>query len=153
MGTGGALRQALALTRAEWLLALNGDSYVTCDLPAFYSWHLGGGFTGSLALAQVDDCSRFGSVRVDERGAIESFEEKRGRPEPGWINAGVYLLSRRLLESLPEDGAVSLEREAFPSWLPHRLGGYRSSGAFLDIGTPESLARAERFLAGLGATT
>jgi D-glycero-alpha-D-manno-heptose 1-phosphate guanylyltransferase len=151
LGTAGALRQALALTRAEWLLALNGDSYVACDLPAFYSWHQGGRFAGSLALAQVEDCSRFGTVRVNEQGTIESFEEKQSSSAPGWINAGVYLLSRRLLESLPEGQPISLERDAFPVWLPHRLGGYRSAGAFLDIGTPESLSRAETFLAGLGA--
>ena len=150
LGTGGALRQALGLTSAETVLALNGDSFVSCDLTAFHSWHRDGKFVGSLALARVDDCSRFGTVRVDDRGTIESFDEKQGQPEPGWINAGVYLLSRRLLESLPEGCPVSIERDAFPSWLPHRLGGYCGSGAFLDIGTPESFAHAEEFLAGLG---
>jgi D-glycero-alpha-D-manno-heptose 1-phosphate guanylyltransferase len=153
LGTGGALRQALGLTSAETVLALNGDSYVSCDLKAFHSWHRDGGFVGSLALARVDDCSRFGTVRTDENGIIQSFDEKRGRPEAGWINAGVYLLSRRLLESLPEGCPVSIERDAFPSWLPHRLGGYSGSGAFLDIGTPESFARAEAFLAGQGTAS
>jgi NDP-sugar pyrophosphorylase family protein len=153
LGTGGALRRALGLTHAETVLALNGDSFVSCDLPVFLAWHRAHGFAGSLVLAEVDDASRFGTVRVNDGGAIRAFEEKRGNAEPGWINGGVYLLSRRLLESLPEGQPVSIEREGFPAWLSSGLGGYQSSGAFLDIGTPESLARAEAFLAGLGAAS
>jgi NDP-sugar pyrophosphorylase family protein len=151
LGTGGALCRALGLTHAETVLALNGDSFVSCDLPAFVAWHQAHGFAGSLVLAEVEDASRFGTVRLGESGAIASFEEKSGRAEPGWINGGVYLLSRRLLESLPEGCAVSIEREGFPAWLAGGLGGYQSTGAFLDIGTPESLARAGAFLARLEA--
>ena len=153
LGTGGALRRALGLTHAETVLALNSDCFVSCDLAAFLGWHQAHGFAGSLVLAEVEDASRFGTVRVHESGAIASFEEKRGRAEPGWINGGVYLLSRRLLESMPEGQPVSIEREGFPAWLSSGLGGYQSSGAFLDIGTPESLARAEAFLAGVGTAS
>jgi NDP-sugar pyrophosphorylase family protein len=153
LATGGALRRALSLTHAETILALNGDSFVSCDLPVFLAWHRAYGFAGSVVLAEVEDASRFGTARVNNDGAIQEFEEKRGRAEPGWINGGVYLLSRRLLESLPEGCAVSIEREGFPVWLSSGLGGYRSSGAFLDFGTPESLARAEAFLAGLGTAS
>ncbi len=153
LGTGGALRQALALTHAESLLALNGDSFVACDLPAFQSWHQAHGFAGSLVLAQVEDARASARSAPTTRDSFASFEEKQGRPAPGWINAGVYLLSRWLLELLPEGQPLSLERDAFPAWLPHGLGGYRSSGAFLDIGTPESLSSAEAFLAGVGAVS
>lgn len=151
LGTGGALRRALGLSHAETVLALNGDSFVSCDLPVFLAWHRAHGFAASLVLAEVEDVARFGTVRVNDGGAIRAFEEKRGQTEPGWINGGVYLLSRRLLESLPEGQPVSIEREGFPAWLSSGLGGYQSSGAFLDMGTPESLARAEVFLASQSA--
>jgi NDP-sugar pyrophosphorylase family protein len=101
----------------------------------------------------VADAGRFGTVMVDDGGAIRSFEEKRGLAVPGWINAGVYLLSRQLLELLPAGRAVSLEKEAFPAWSRRGLGGFRTRSAFLDIGTPESFARAEPFLAGVGAAS
>jgi D-glycero-alpha-D-manno-heptose 1-phosphate guanylyltransferase len=148
LGTGGALRQALNVTDAEVFLVLNGDSAIDCDLQPFIDWHYEHGLLGSLLLTHVDDASRFGTVLTDERGVIQAFREKEGRPIPGWINAGVYLLSRRLLEPLAEGQAYSLEKELFPRWLQQGLGGYRVQAAFLDIGTPESLAQASAFLSG-----
>jgi NDP-sugar pyrophosphorylase family protein len=151
LGTGGALRQAMGMTSADTLLALNGDSFVAYDFQAFLAWHQESNFAASLVLTQVPDCSRFGTVDVTPQGVIRSFAEKTGRAEAGWINGGVYLVSRPLLSSLPQERTLSIERDVFPSWLSVGLGGYRSSGAFLDIGTPESLAQAETFLTGLEA--
>ena len=39
LGTGGALRHALALVRSPELLALNGDSFCELDLAHFWLWH------------------------------------------------------------------------------------------------------------------
>ena len=151
LGTGGAVRQALKIIDADSFLVLNGDSYIDCDLQPFIDRHRGHGLPGSLLLTHVDDASRFGTVLTDERGVIEAFREKEGRAVPGWINAGVYLLSRKLLEPLPEGQAYSIEKDLFPKWLERGLGGYQVNAAFLDIGTPESLARASAFLAGVGS--
>ncbi len=151
LGTGGALRLALPLLEGETALVLNGDSYVDCPLGEFHAWHRDHGFPGSLLLTWVEDAARFGTVEADGAGRIQAFREKQGLHQPGWINAGVYLLARRLLEALPADRPVSLEREGFPAWLAGGLGGYARRAAFLDVGTPESLARAEAFLAGVRA--
>src|SRR5438128_256368 len=101
LGTGGAIRQALAVTDAEEMLVLNGDSYVAADLRQFLDWHDDNKFAGSLLLTWVDDAARFGTVEVSEKGAIRSFNEKRGLAAPGWINAGVYFLARDFIEDLP----------------------------------------------------
>jgi NDP-sugar pyrophosphorylase family protein len=147
LGTGGAVRQALEATDAATFLVLNGDSYIDCPLQPFIAWHKQHGLPGSLLLTHVADAARFGTVETDERGLIRAFREKEGQPVPGWINAGVYLLSRRLLEPLTPGQHYSLEKDLFPRWLPDSLGGYRVHAAFLDIGTPESLAQAAAFLA------
>jgi NDP-sugar pyrophosphorylase family protein len=146
LGTGGALRLALPQLGADLALVLNGDSYVDCPLAEFHAWHRAHGFAGSLLLTWVEDAARFGTVEADAAGRIQAFREKQGLSRPGWVNAGVYLLARRLLETLPAGRPVSLEREAFPAWLGEGLGGYARRAAFLDVGTPESLAQAERFL-------
>jgi NDP-sugar pyrophosphorylase family protein len=146
LGTAGALRQALPLAASDMLLALNGDSYVDCPLAEFIAWHRKRCLGGSLLLTWVPDAARFGTVDVDDTGQIQQFREKRGLAEPGWINGGVYLLARRLLEAIPAGRAVSLEHEMFPRWLAEGLGGYAREAPFLDIGTPESLAQAEAFL-------
>jgi NDP-sugar pyrophosphorylase family protein len=149
LGTGGALRLALPLLDAEHALVLNGDSYVDLPLGEFHTWHREHGFAGSLLLTWVEDAARFGTVETDASGRIQAFREKQGLSRPGWINAGVYLLARAHLEELPAGRPVSLEREAFPAWLAEGLGGYTRRAAFLDVGTPESLAQAETFLAGV----
>jgi NDP-sugar pyrophosphorylase family protein len=151
MGTGGALRAALPLLPSGPVLVANGDSFPRVDLAAFVDFHLRRGSGASLVLARVPDASRFGRVEADARGRVLRFAEKDGRPVSGWINAGVYLLSRDRIASMPERRAVSLEREVFPGWLDHGIFAMRTDGAFIDIGTPESYREAGAFFE--GATT
>ncbi len=86
---------------------------------------------------------------MDAEGRIRKFEEKRPDAGPGLVNAGLYLIETSLLRGIPLEGAVSLEREVFPTWIGGKFYGYETSSAFLDIGTPESYAAAEAFLADL----
>jgi NDP-sugar pyrophosphorylase family protein len=154
-GTAGALRLALPLFRSDPVLVLNGDSYCDAPLKDFLAWHqtLGPDSAGSLLLTWVDDASRYGTVEVDKAEGIVSFQEKTGRTVPGWINAGVYLLSRRFLMSIPTQDTVSIERDVFPAWIGRGLRGHRVKAPFIDIGTPESYARAEDFLVHRGASS
>ena len=51
-----------------------------------------------------------------------------------------------LLEALPPGQSLSLEREWLPRWIAsERVLGFKCTGPFLDIGTPESYAAAESF--------
>jgi NDP-sugar pyrophosphorylase family protein len=146
LGTAGALRLALPQLASSSVLVMNGDSYCGADLRAFWEWRSARAPEAALVLAQVPDVDRFGSVHTDEAGRVLSFLEKGGAHGPGWINAGIYALSRGLLAEIPDGRAVSLEHECFPAWLG-RLGAWRSNAAFLDIGIPESYAAAEAFFA------
>ena len=147
LGTGGALRQALSFFSSDPVLVMNGDSFMDADLAGYLHWFLQKGLEASLALAQVFDTSRFGQVTVDEDERIMRFEEKGSHQGPGWINAGIYLLRKEILQLIPEGMNYSLEGGLFPNLLPERLYGYRSEGKFIDIGTPESYSQAENFFA------
>lgn len=147
MGTAGALRMALPLLNSDPVLVMNGDSFYDMDLRAFLTWHCSREADATLALVRVNDSGRFGQVRIDADGAIVAFEEKSGDSHAGWINAGVYLLARPLIKSIPENRAVSLEKEMFPTWIGRGFYGYSSQGRFLDIGTPEAYLTAAQFFA------
>jgi D-glycero-alpha-D-manno-heptose 1-phosphate guanylyltransferase len=149
LGTAGALRLALTQAKAERFLVLNGDSYIDCPLDAFHRWHLAreSSFLGSLLLTWTEETSRFGTVELGPRDAIRSFREKCPLPEAGWINTGVYLFNRFLLESIRLDRNTSLEREIFPRWIRQGLGGYTVHAPLVDIGIPESFAQAGRLMA------
>jgi NDP-sugar pyrophosphorylase family protein len=145
LGTAGALRLALPMLRSDPVLVLNGDSVVDAALPDLLAWHRAQQAAGTLLLSPVDDARRYGRVRVDAAGQVLEFEEKSQSNEPGWINAGVYVLSQRLLNCISPSREVSLEREVFPSWVGKGLCGRRVQGRFIDIGTPESYALAAEF--------
>ncbi len=147
LGTGGALRCALPLLESETLLVMNGDSFCHVDFSAFYTRHYEHDAEATILLTEVPDTSRYGQIRLHADGSVLSFEEKGGRRERGWINAGLYFLSRQLLLTIPEKRFVSLEKEIFPAWIERRFYGYQTQGAFLDIGTPESYAAAHQFFA------
>jgi D-glycero-alpha-D-manno-heptose 1-phosphate guanylyltransferase len=147
LGTAGALRLALPLLHSESVLIMNGDSFCDVDLGDFLSWHYKRGANGSLVLVRRFDTTRSGRVEVDAEGRITRFEEKGGRTGSGWINAGIYLLTQRLLRTIPVSGVVSLEQKLFPGWINDGLYGYQSGGCFLDIGTPETYALVEQFFA------
>ena len=147
LGTAGALRCALPMFKSDSVLVMNGDSFCEADLESMWSWHSKGGMDASILLARVPNTRRYGRVRVDANGLVLKFDEKSTEGGEGWINGGVYLLSRRLLLTIPTAGPVSLEREMFPVWLERGLSGYRGEGRFLDIGTPESYGAAQEFFA------
>ncbi|MBI3411165.1 MAG: galactokinase, partial [Planctomycetes bacterium] len=152
LGTGGALRQALPHLRSDPVLVLNGDSYCRADLSTFLEWHCSAKSAASLLLVEVPHTGRFGRVEVNGGGAIVRFAEKAAECSPGWINAGVYLLSQAFLQSLPERTPLSLEQDVFPSFVGRGLSGDCAPGWFIDIGTPESYAEAQRVFAAQGLT-
>ncbi len=150
MGTGGALRQAFDHFDSETVLVLNGDSYVDTSLAQFCTWQQSHPFPSALLLTWAENTAESGAVEVDATGRILALGVNRGIPQAGWVDAGVYLLSRAWLEALPHETPLSLERDVFPFWIERGLGGYCVRAPFLDIGTPEGLAQAPSFFASLG---
>lgn len=148
LGTGGAVRLALPQLREKTILLLNGDSYCDVDIPALLAFHRSHGGIATLTLTEVADGLRFGRVHLRDNQLVTRFEEKGGSCERGWINAGVYALNREELERIPQNRAVSLEREVFPKWVAAETVFGFPGGRFIDIGTPESYVEAEVFFAG-----
>jgi NDP-sugar pyrophosphorylase family protein len=148
LGTGGALRLGLPRFSYATALVLNGDSYCDVDLPSFYAFHCRHAAEVSLVSSRVADTSRFGKVHLAADGRILGFAEKQAAGGAGWINAGIYLLERSLIETISPDRPVSLERDLLPSWAGcRRVFGFSGGTRFLDIGTPESYQAADSFFA------
>ena len=114
-----------------------------------WDWHQKKEAEATILLTHLDDTSRYGRVSMGADDTIIGFDEKNGSEKPGWINAGIYLIRRHLLAKIPKKQFVSLEREIFPSWNNCGLYGYRTHSRFIDIGTPESYAKAAVFFSSL----
>jgi D-glycero-alpha-D-manno-heptose 1-phosphate guanylyltransferase len=135
LGTGGAIRLAARLIEGETFLLMNGDSFFGIDLDALREFHILHGATGAMALAQMEDISRYGKVEVGPGGEVTSFSEKGGVGS-GLINAGIYVIGRPMIEEIPP-GKVSLESEVLPRMVGRGLYGVAFRGLFVDIGLPE----------------
>lgn len=145
LDTGGALRLALPHLNSDAVLVMNGDSFVDIDLTVYLDWFFKKNCQASLLLTYIADTGRYGKVTIAEDGLLLAFEEKGLKSGPGWINAGVYILKKSLVESMPVGTPFSLEREFFPELVDKGLHGFCFDGEFIDIGTPETFALAEKF--------
>jgi len=146
LGTGGALRLALPLINSDPVLVMNGDSFCDVDLGLFARQHATASTLGSLVLVQVEDIARYGAVDVDEAGRIVSFMEKGSKNGKGVINAGIYLLARKIIETIQPGKTVSLEQEIFPRLIGEGLSGFLHPSRFIDIGIPSDYHAASAFL-------
>ena len=146
LGTGGAVRNALGKTRSKHILVLNGDSYLRVNISSFLKTHLALSAKVSISLVQVEDSSRYGSVKINKNGKMLAFLEKSQKKQSGLINAGIYLLEREIVEEIPEEKMVSLEKEIFPALIGKGLYGVTCNEPFIDIGTPETLNKAGKIL-------
>jgi D-glycero-alpha-D-manno-heptose 1-phosphate guanylyltransferase len=145
LGTGGAIR--LAASRPECsdpFVVLNGDSLVLGALaPALAALREN---DAALLGVEVEDTSRYGRLEISGDHRLVAFREKQ--PGRGLINAGVYVLPKSAVALFGEATPLSMEADMFPVLLRTgmRIAVIPSRAAFLDIGTPESLAEAADFI-------
>lgn len=147
LGTGGAIRFAAEGRVDGPFLALNGDVLGDADLAALVRAHADGGARATIALTPVDDPTRFGVVLHDAAGRVSAFVEKPATteglgPAPYWVNAGSYVLDPSVLELIPTDRMVSIERDVFPQLTGGDLQAHRAPGYWRDIGTLETFLAA-----------
>ncbi len=142
LGTGGAIKKALALTNTDSVLIMNGDSYVDADIHQLFRFHLKNRARISIVLKEMDNASRYGCVTVDSRNRIIKFEEKRPQEMQGLINAGIYLINRGLFERVACDRVISFEKELLPDMIRDSAYGFIAAGKFIDIGVPDEYQKA-----------
>ena len=142
-GTAGALKYAEDLLEDRFIM-LNGDVLTDIDLTAQLARHEETGAIGTLAIVPVDDPTAYGLVRTNEDHSVREFVEKPTADsiDTNLISAGAYVLDRRVLDRIPADRNVSIEREVWPRLVGNGLFAYAGDAYWLDIGTPERYLQA-----------
>ncbi|HEX9481545.1 MAG TPA: NDP-sugar synthase [Solirubrobacteraceae bacterium] len=146
-GTAGAVKLAEPILEDRFLM-LNGDVLTDIDLGAQIAQHEATGARATLALVKVPDPSSYGMVLLKDDQSVEAFIEKpsangaAGSVDPSrtggaLISAGAYVLEREILDLVPPEGNVSIEREVWPRLVGEGLYGYASESYWMDIGTPQ----------------
>ena len=147
LDTGGAVRFALQACKSDPVIVFNVDSYVHADFDALLRFHADHDAPVSLLAVALNDVSRSGALSLNAMDAVTAFNEKGHHSGPGWINAGMYAIDRTFLETLPPGARLSLEKQVFPGICNGRLQALKVFAPFLDIGTPETFAKADDFFA------
>lgn len=146
LGTGGAIRLAADHATAFPVFVLNGDTFLELDYQAMLAAHQQAGGHLSVAACRVEDASRYGALEL-EADRIQGFLEKGGSG-PGFINAGVYLISPEILQLIPAGEPFSFEQQLLvPRVQEIRPLAFRTEGRFIDIGIPEDFRRAQQLFA------
>jgi mannose-1-phosphate guanylyltransferase len=154
LGTGGAIANAAAhLDKGaadQAVVIFNGDVLSQHNLAAQIEFHKQANADVTLHLIQVEDARAFGCVPTTADGRVEAFLEKMENPVTDWINAGCYVFSREVINSIPLDTVVSVERETFPQLIAdrRRVFAYKEAAYWLDIGNPAALFKGSQDLVG-----
>jgi len=140
MGTGGAIKKAGAQFN-DTFIVFNSDILSDIDIQEMIHYHKSSNALATIAVAEVENPSAYGVIENDINGYAVSFIEK---PQPdqitsNFINAGIYIFELKILEEIPENRPVSIEKETFPLLLSkeYKIGVYKSRGYWIDIGTLE----------------
>jgi D-glycero-alpha-D-manno-heptose 1-phosphate guanylyltransferase len=147
LGTGGGIHRALRYTEPEPCFVLNGDTWVELHYQDMLSVHRTAGALLTIAVRRVQEMGRFGAVEICQ-GHVHGFLEK-GRVGPGFVNAGVYLLSPEVFSGFDLPEVFSLEQDFLaPHLMRLNPPAFQVTGGFIDIGIPEDYRRAHQVLAG-----
>lgn len=149
LGTGGAIRNAAGhLTSGpdDPIVIFNGDVLTGLDIAGLVQKWRDADADVALYLTRVEDPRPYGLVPTDASGRVVEFLEKPTTPEEivtDQINAGCYVFKRSVIDSIPSDRPVSVERETFPELLAanRMVIGVVDDGYWLDLGTPLAFAK------------
>jgi len=145
-GTGGAIKLAQELIKSDNFLVLNGDSFCKIDFDKFYEFHLSKKAMLSVALAVISDDQSSGIVTLDSSKRMTGFKEKIKPSKENYRSVGIYLMDRKIFKFMDRNAPFSLEVDIFPALVEKDCYGYCCADDFIDIGTPENLAKAGDFL-------
>ena len=148
MGTGGGLKKAKGVLEEDFLL-IYGDSFLPIDYNDLIKKYKK--YQAKAVICAYDnrvDTDVISNVEIDETTCrVLRYVKNVNDAALRYVDAGVLLLNKKVLECIPENEVVSLEQQIFPRLIAQQsLYAYVSKERFYDIGTPDRLALAMEVL-------
>jgi NDP-sugar pyrophosphorylase family protein len=139
LGSAGGPKRALPLlaNRGTFLI-INGDTMTDIDLRAVVTDHQRSGALVTMAVVRNTQPDKYGGVAVAEDGSVTGFVG-RGARESSWHFVGVQAAEPDAFESVPVAMPYESVSALYPALLSQKPGtirAYRTTGEFMDIGTP-----------------
>ncbi|MCQ8127909.1 nucleotidyltransferase family protein [Methylomonas rivi] len=144
-GTAGTLIANLPFFHGRDGMLIHADNYCLADLAGFLRAHANRPAECLITMMtfRTENPSACGIVELDDRGVVVGFHEKVANPPGNLANGAVYILTAELLEKMNTEWRTAQD---FSTEVLNRLVGriysYETAELFLDVGTPESYAKA-----------
>lgn len=148
LGTAGALYYLKGQVNEDFFL-INGDLIFDVDLQRMMDFHKFHHAMATLLVHPNDHPYDSGLIVAEDGGKVTGWlakEDKRGWYQ-NCANAGIHVLSPRLLDKLTAPRKTGLDRDLLKPLIPSgNIFAYRSPEYVKDMGTPERIAQVERDL-------
>jgi mannose-1-phosphate guanylyltransferase len=146
LGTGGTVLRNREWFGREAFMVAHADNLSVFPVHEFIVAHRNRPAGAALTMMTFDtDAPRnCGIVELDARGLVQHFHEKVADPPGTRANGAVYIVEPEVVDFLRALGRdiIDLSTEVIPHFLG-RIATYHNTGYHRDIGTLESLRKAE----------
>ncbi|MCL2088851.1 MAG: sugar phosphate nucleotidyltransferase [Oscillospiraceae bacterium] len=137
LGTAGSVKQA-AKGFDDDFLVISGDALCDFDLTSAMKFHKKNKAIATLIVKKVEDPREYGLVASGKDGRIAAFQEKPSLAHctTDFANTGIYILSPKVLDYIPDGKQVDFACDVFPELLRRNepIFAYEESGYWCDIG-------------------
>jgi MurNAc alpha-1-phosphate uridylyltransferase len=148
LGTAGALKLAQPLLRDGFLITW-GDSYVPLDHRAVFREHREArGRKATMVVFENRGAWDSSNAEVAD-GRVIRYEKTSHDARLAWIDAGVSVLNRAVLDEVPANEPAALDGVFARLAAAGELGAYEASDRFYEVGSPAGYAAFLRFAAEL----
>lgn len=151
LGTAGALPQMGDMLEEEFIL-LFGDLLLDVDFGRMAAFHLEKQALATLFVHPNSHPYDSDLIRTDDENRVTGFDSKHNDRSGYWyancVNAGLYIMERKILASIPEKQKVDLEKEVLAPLCEQnaQIYAYASPEYVKDVGTVERIRVAEQEL-------
>ena len=143
LGTAGAIKNAEEFLEGhENFLVLNGDSFLKFSASELLKFHKSKNANFTFLVTTKGEEERSGNIMLNQENKVIKFMEKENLKDfkdKTYINSGIYIMQKRLLDVIPTNRKYSLEYDLMSGMLDKNVFAQVTTEELIDIGTPESL--------------
>ena len=144
LGTGGAIKAALKMSKTENAFIINGDTFFGINFEKLYNVHINYSYDLTIASKEMKNFDRYGIIQTDKNGKVTEIKEKK-YCKKGYIDGGIYLIKRSFFDSQKMNERFSLNDYLSKNLNTKSIGSCHFNSPFIDIGTPEDYNKAKIF--------
>lgn len=143
LGTGGAIRLALASATQERVFICNGDTLCAGDFVALRARSSHSSDAISVLVKHVDNAGRYGAIRFDAATQLITHFGEKSSSDAGFINAGIYDVPRNLFDGFELAAPFSFESSVLQALVGKSLYAQASGDFFIDIGIKDDYVKGQ----------